>query len=34
MPNAYSVTANVSNLQGVVNNSLADFTPEYWYFTK
>jgi peptide/nickel transport system substrate-binding protein len=34
MPNAYGVTANVSTLHGVVNNSLADFTPEYWYYAK
>jgi len=34
MPNAYAVQAVSSKLAGVAFNPLADFTPEFWYFTK
>ncbi len=34
MPNAYAVQAVNSTLAGVTFNPLADFFPEYWYFTK
>ena len=34
MPNAYAVQAVGSKLGGVAFNPLADFLPEYWYFTK
>jgi len=34
MPNAYAVQAVTSTLGGVAFNPLADFLPEYWYFTK
>jgi peptide/nickel transport system substrate-binding protein len=34
MPNAYSVAATTSKLANVGFSPLADFTPEFWYFTK
>ncbi len=34
MPNAYGVQAVTSKLANVTFNPLADFLPEYWYFTK